>query len=360
MQKNIRAAVTDEIDSSPIKSRITVDKAVLDAEKSLVFRLGRIKYSKETKFVDQIGDLKKRIMKNVSGNVERDEIPKLLKEILEHWHRKVEQEHKNQSLLSLPRRLLGVTSVLLHGGQEAWASDIMLATLDANHDGQLTDKEYTQYLEHGQRVVDAIQNFATNNGVIAALFLSMVFPMALDYEVDMQMDLRTANFVLLGWSSMLAFLILGIAARVYTHVSFWMPNIESKVWYSQKVSKYLMHLETCKSLLAVFGLTTLVIHAFVNSTIIGIAMAVPGVVIVLCYLYFEVQSSTLCMQQLEEQTRMVLPKNRVEKVVREIERETTSRDILQSGEGTQVRTTTRRTPPVPVANTGGSRMTHYL
>ena len=61
---------------------------------------------------------------------------------------------------------------------------------------------------------------------------------------------------------MLALLVLAASARMLTQISFWMPNLESKVWYAQHMSPWLLHLETAKSLLCFFLLLAFIFLAF--------------------------------------------------------------------------------------------------
>jgi len=244
------------------------------------------------------------------------------------------------SLLSLWKR----------GGHEGWAVDIRLAALDSDSDGILDDQTIENYMQIGARVVDATKDFATNNGVVGALMVSVLLPvsvqMILDYDsvfndesselllaeqervagaapvvqlatlngryggyanLDVRFYCNAVAFMLMTLATFLGIMLVAVCARIYTQISFWMPNLESKVWYAQYMADTLQSLETMKTSLLIFTIISLVLMATAKALWMGLALGIPAVIALGWYWRLELSASSACSQQLIEQTRMVLP-----------------------------------------------------
>ena len=65
-------------------------------------------------------------------------------------------------------------------GMEERAVHLVLAALDAEGNGQLTDEERNKYEEVGQKLVDRTMQMCLNSLVVAALLISMFTPYAFE------------------------------------------------------------------------------------------------------------------------------------------------------------------------------------
>lgn len=106
--------------------------------------------------------------------------------------------------------------------------DVRMASLDEDQDGVLDDDEIERYLEIGEKLVDATQGFASNNGIVGGLILAVVFPVAIEYDVGLYpaagspgLDVaayytKCVAAVCLYASAVIAFTLVGASARLYT------------------------------------------------------------------------------------------------------------------------------------------------
>ena len=94
----------------------------------------------------------------------------------------------SQEALALRRshRRAGVSflNIWKTGGMEGWAVDIRLAALDSDSDGLLDDETVSAYFAMGEKIVTACESFATNNGVVAALMISVLLPVTIDFFIQ--------------------------------------------------------------------------------------------------------------------------------------------------------------------------------
>jgi len=131
-----------------------------------------------------------------------------------------------------------------------------MSSLDHDNDGLLDEKDMRLYLKSGEKMVDAFKGFAETNGIVGALILSVVYPLALQQEIEhfdfcfleddsngsagaatatlsrhevRRVYLQTAAVVMLSIACILALALVIFSARIHTQISFWMPNLESKV-----------------------------------------------------------------------------------------------------------------------------------
>ena len=139
------------------------------------------------------------------------------------------------------------------GGCEGVASAVFLASLDANGDGEVGADKLLAYKEKGQKLVDATLALSLNAGVIAALLLSVVFPLAVNpFDPEISETLAFSNetaeiFLLLSYTCWLlmcciSLMTVFVSTRIYTFLSFWMPTLESQLWLLQDSSKWILSL----------------------------------------------------------------------------------------------------------------------
>ena len=156
------------------------------------------------------------------------------------------EEFAQLSLLSKFRLLGGEMergSVAL-GGSEGISTVLQLLCADKDKDGEVSTEEEEALAE---KLSSDASNLLTNMGVIAALALSIVFPMIV--AAGQPSDDSTAYFGALAVRIFeLAFYLLagvecGISlgavyysVRSYTIISFWMPSAQDKIWYIRDIS----------------------------------------------------------------------------------------------------------------------------
>ena len=235
----------------------------------------------------------------------------------------------------------GLMGVWMTGGHEQWASDIMLSALDADNDGEIGDSELQSFVEMGERIVDANQSFALNTGVVSALLLSVLVPVAFSSAVSIRdvswsgvdieraqpwsaptngpelFTLQTLSFLLLHTAIALAFLLLAVSARIYTQISFWMPNLESQLWYAQTVADTLAVLEAVKTACLMLSITSLFFYALVHTAWIGLFTLLPIGSSFVFYVRFEARFSRLCTDQLYKQTKELAERRKKKAVCRQ-------------------------------------------
>ena len=159
--------------------------------------------------------------------------------------RRLERLGKAESLLGM------MCAIALLGGHEAAAILITQATI-TDSSGLLGAKEIQNFKDQGEKLVDAALRKYMNTGVVAALVLSTLVPIALEYVMHEVADdlghislARLRETPLDGWTfnevtaigifvSMqtalsAAFAGLLLSTRFYSQLSFWMPSLEAKV-----------------------------------------------------------------------------------------------------------------------------------
>ena len=312
-------------------SRAAVNNTLKEAELSLFLRLRKLKRlkaqdAKDAWVLQELEELQGLSDKEIRRRVAANEL-----DISQALSTKLEtisgQDHSITDLQD--QRTTSVLGILFSGGHEAWASDVMVASLDVDHDGVLNDDEIEKYIQQGEHLVGSFQDFTVNTGVVSALILSIIYPLTLEANMEnfdeyyygtgdgpltdlevVRVWMDVVIFVFWAVASVLSFALLIQSARLHTQISFWMPNLESKVWYAQKTSRSVMHLESMKRAVIFLTMAALILSAFKRAWFIGVVVAIP-VALLLCWiLSFEVWSNGQCSMQLEEQTRMVLSKSR--------------------------------------------------
>lgn len=152
------------------------------------------------------------------------------------------------------------------GGPERACIVLQLASLDTDGNGQIAPEEKERYAQLGSQLVESTKSFHLNAGVVAALVLSVVFGLAYD-ENDALTNLSqpgswgaigsagwTKSFAdLLSFLAMqlavsTAFLTVLLSSRLYTQLSFWMPNLDSQLWFINESATATAFLEFAKNL----------------------------------------------------------------------------------------------------------------
>ena len=129
------------------------------------------------------------------------------------------------------------------GGYEGASTMLKVASLDTDGDGTVDANELDAFDGIGQEVVGNVLGFLTNAGVVAALLLSIVYPLMIQFppakdgsatfNPDVLRAFEIGFFVSTYAANALCAMTLYLSARMYMHLGFWMPNTEEQIWYIQ-------------------------------------------------------------------------------------------------------------------------------
>ena len=172
-----------------------------------------------------------------------------------------------QTLLALARNRLSSSVQKAHspaaavsalGGCEQACMLLTLSNLDPDGSGHLDAAELERYAEVGSQLVESNKNFHLNAGVVSALVLSVAFGLAYEEnDVLLALSEKTTwdhgafvdilSFIGLQVAVALSFVTMMASSRLYTQLAFWMPNLESQLWFINESARLTSQLETCKN-----------------------------------------------------------------------------------------------------------------
>lgn len=132
--------------------------------------------------------------------------------------------------------------LILLGGIEGAFSLICAAKLDKNADGLITAVELEIYREESKAVIENALNQYLNNGVVAALILSIVVPLALQpvdvgdecndrFGADACHIFQILSFITVQIIFTSSLVLLYLSTVSYKQLSFWMPDLTSQLWF---------------------------------------------------------------------------------------------------------------------------------
>uniref|UniRef100_A0A6T0EF85 Uncharacterized protein n=1 Tax=Chrysotila carterae TaxID=13221 RepID=A0A6T0EF85_CHRCT len=174
------------------------------------------------------------------------------------------------------------------GGIEAVLPLLHVARLDMENNGIVTIADFTAHTERGQALIERSLNMHLNNGVIGALMLFIIFPLTLT-PVEPSDDCRSEmgdtlceRFAIASWITLmctfaLSLVLLFMSSMAYKHLSFWMPDLTSQLWY---VSNFrLSFVAATVSSMLLIGLMPLyvIFSAFCYDRLIGYCAVMPAV-----------------------------------------------------------------------------------
>jgi hypothetical protein len=129
------------------------------------------------------------------------------------------------------------------GGYEGASMMLKMASLDTDGDGTVDANELDAFEGIAQEAVGMVLGFLTNAGVVAALLLSIVYPLmtqfpppkegSATFNPDLLRVFEILFFVSTYTANALCAVTLYLSARMYMHLGFWMPNTEEQIWYIQ-------------------------------------------------------------------------------------------------------------------------------
>ena len=158
------------------------------------------------------------------------------------------------------------------GRHEALFTNFKLAALDTDGNGRISDSEVDQFYTGGASLVEAYLGSLINSGVVGALILSIIYPMAYE-SVPVENPfgssrnlIPTLKFLCLQVSVSLSHSSLFDTAFMYTQMSFFMPTTKAQLWYIRKEKHYMQFLESMKSATIVTSACSLGLHIMAACT----------------------------------------------------------------------------------------------
>ena len=215
--------------------------------------------------------------------------------------------------------------IQLLGGPEPACILLSLASLDADGNGKLSEHEHERYTQLGERLVESTKNFHLNAGVVAALVLSVVFGLA--YEENDALTALAApdtwgpfgsqafttamadltSFLAMQLAVSTAFVTVLLSSRMYTQISFWMPNLDSQLWFIKESATATAFLEWAKNLTLFSTLLALSLETAVTTTWLNVMAFIPIIVLVASYAYVELTLSRKCYDRLGTDLHKLAP-----------------------------------------------------
>lgn len=199
------------------------------------------------------------------------------------------------------------------GGIEGIAPLMVLAQL-GDKDGIIGPDKIKEYEAACEKLVEATLNFNLNIGVVAALILSIFYPLAstLVSDEDNQDNfsgnliyiLQVAGYICCQIVVTSAISQLFICGRMYTHIAFWMPNLRSKVWYiSTRGQGITLALAIINQIsLCAVGLT-LLFGSLVSIGWLGFVSVLPASVSVIAWLVWDNMNTAAAYGYLHKQAK---------------------------------------------------------
>ena len=201
------------------------------------------------------------------------------------------------------------------GGCERASTLLVLASLDVDGDGSLTPSELDRYQSAGAQLIEATKNYHLNNGVVAALVLSVVFGLAYEEKATLeglaQLDSWTqsavadvTSFVAMQLSVSTSSVL--ISSRLYTQITFWMPDLDAQLWFINESATVTSYLESCKNFTLFATLLTLGLEGAVTTTWLNVLAFIPVITLVAAYVFVEQSLSRRSEARLGTDLRRVI------------------------------------------------------
>ena len=136
------------------------------------------------------------------------------------------------------------TYMLLLGGAEKLSGIVAEYKMNDSDDGcgKLTEEMLEEHKDEVNDLVEQSLNFLINAGVVGALLLSVLFPVALTplvpsdesvvfFGEHVSLGLLITYFVFVYASLYFSIWITYMTIHYYLHITLWMPTLELKLWY---------------------------------------------------------------------------------------------------------------------------------
>lgn len=205
------------------------------------------------------------------------------------------------------------------GGCERACTLAALASLDTDGNGKLSKDEYERYVTVGGALVESTKNFHLNAGVVAALVLSVVYGLAYEENEslaslaskeswrDMATVADLTSFLAMQLAVATSFLTVLVSSRLYTQLAFWMPNLDSQLWFIDASATMSGHLESFKNLTLFSTLLALSLETAVTATWLDLVAFLPLALLGLFYAHLELSLSRRVRDRLGHELARIVP-----------------------------------------------------
>ena len=173
------------------------------------------------------------------------------------------------------------------GMNEGLCQALQLAALDEDGDGKLNETEVERYYVEGQKMVDTCLNTFLNQGVVSALMLSIVFPLAVEeHRLTIDWDGSYGDSTVVFALNLVAYVALMIivatslsvlyaTSLMYSQLSFMMPNLRLKLWYLRQIRNQLTNIEVGKATSMYATAAYLLFSNLASATWMGFIALIP-------------------------------------------------------------------------------------
>lgn len=135
-----------------------------------------------------------------------------------------------------------VDGKLMIFGMEARAVHLVLAALDADGNGQLSEEGHNQYQEVGKQLIDRTLQMCLNSLVVAALLMSTFIPYAFEelqvsqeageyFSESLQNGLKTLHDILVTLMISCSICIFMASVYILTVLMSWLPQLDAQHWW---------------------------------------------------------------------------------------------------------------------------------
>ena len=197
------------------------------------------------------------------------------------------------------------------GGLEGICTALILAELNPDNDGKLDASEKSMFEARGKTVVDGALNYCVNVGVVAALLVSMTYPLCFTVLTGATwLDANTTNSANVNSTNNAAFEILYIfslqlslgcsltlifvCSRMYVHISFWMPTLTAQLWYVRKQRSILLIMSFLQIAMIMSSAVALFAGTMLTYSWIGFFSLLPLLMCFGVWLCWDVPTAGVC------------------------------------------------------------------
>jgi hypothetical protein len=130
------------------------------------------------------------------------------------------------------------------GMNEGLALLMSIASLEEDGDGKLSSAELEKFAEQSEKTISAHGESLTNAGVVCALILSVIYPMAYGIETPNGSNaFKYLEYIFLQFAVAGSITTVFGAGGVFTQLSFFLHTNKLKLWYINEINTY--HIMPC-------------------------------------------------------------------------------------------------------------------
>jgi len=207
--------------------------------------------------------------------------------------------------------------ILALGGCEKACTLMAIAMLDTDGDGVISPADGDEVLEVGRRLVSSNKDFQLNAGLVGALVLSVLYPLAYEENDALANLVAKEHWATQEWSDLTSLLAMQtaittsmltvlVSSRLYTQLAFWMPTLEAQLWYIDASSSSLLFLEVSKNMMLFTAILVLVLETMTVATWLNVVALLPLSALIVPYVYVECRLGWRCADRLREDLRGML------------------------------------------------------